>query len=449
MVPLVDLVEEHDRLRGPNAVDLLKFVERDVAEVFERRASDEQDEVEPARGHPQPLHAGQRAQTVAQVSPQTLSDVDHHECSDRETHGDRVDACGEPVDDPSIDQPVEPVVRSGAPDRQLLGKRRSRGPAVCTQCVDHLAVDVIQAIHETKVARNRIIEADRLDDATISHRLIENEDDGEMVANPIEPPQTYWTRREEIAALAAGIESPAVDIDYTDIEHGVWAAVAEALTPLWEQHGAAEVLHGRDRLALRTDCVPQLSEVSTSLRKLTGFEFRAVPGLVSSVEFFGGLGRCLFSSTQYVRWEGSPLYTPEPDVIHEVFGHANALACPELAELHRLAGRAFERVTDERARQMLADVFWFSAEFGVVRERDRVRAYGAGLLSSVGELDWFAEHADIRTIDIAEMATTAYDIDHYQPVLFAGDSIAHVLDVVGGFFDTATDETAAALIATR
>lgn len=270
-----------------------------------------------------------------------------------------------------------------------------------------------------------------------------------MVAHTIEPPQTYWNRREQIAALAAGIESPAVDIDYTDVEHGAWAAVAEALSPLWETHGASEVLLGRDRLALPSDRVPQLSEVSASLRQLTGFEFRAVPGLVPSVDFFSGLGRGLFSSTQYVRWEGSPLYTPEPDVIHEVFGHANALACPELAELHRLAGRAVERVTSEGARQMLADVFWFSAEFGVVREREGLRAYGAGLLSSVGELAWFGENADIRTIDIAEMATTAYDIDHYQPVLFAGDSIAHVLDVVGGFFDTATDETADALNATR
>ncbi|MEP4650998.1 MAG: phenylalanine 4-monooxygenase, partial [Ilumatobacter sp.] len=262
-----------------------------------------------------------------------------------------------------------------------------------------------------------------------------------MVDASIEPPHTYWKRRAEVAELAAGVESPAVDIAYTDVENGVWTQVADALGPLWEQHASAEVLAARDRLALPTDRVPQLREVSESLLPLTGFEFRAVPGLVPSVEFFGGLGRGLFSSTQYVRWEGSPLYTPEPDVIHEVFGHANALACPELADLHRLAGQAMQRVEGERQRQALADVFWFTAEFGVVRERGSVRAYGAGLLSSVGELAWFAEHADIRRIDVREMATTGYDIDEYQPVLFAADSLDQVLGEVGGFFESATDES--------
>ncbi len=264
-----------------------------------------------------------------------------------------------------------------------------------------------------------------------------------------EPPDDYRHRRGAIAEMAAGLERPAVDIDYTDVENEVWATVAAALDPLWKQHASHDVLGARDRLGLPVERVPQLAEVSSSLQELTGFEFRAVPGLVPSVDFFSGLGRGLFSSTQYVRWEGTPLYTPEPDVIHEVFGHANALACPELAELHRLAGRAIGRVSGERARQALADVFWFTAEFGVVRGAHGPRAYGAGLLSSVGELGWFAEHADIRPIDIVEMATLGYDIDEYQPVLFAGDSLAHVLDEVGGFFEAATDESVGALIATR
>ena len=257
----------------------------------------------------------------------------------------------------------------------------------------------------------------------------------------IDPPASYWRRRDEIAKLASGVDHPALDIVYTDVEHNVWAAVVEALDPLWDRHASAELVAARSRLALSADRVPQLSAVSATLAPLTGFEFRAVPGLVPSIEFFGGLGRGLFSSTQYVRWEGSPLYTPEPDVIHEVFGHANALACPEVAELHRLAGRAIERVQDVRSRQALADVFWFSAEFGVVRERGDVRAYGAGLLSSVGELAWFSEHAEIRPIDIREMATVDYGIDAYQPVLFAAESLSHVLEEVGGFFATATDDS--------
>lgn len=262
-----------------------------------------------------------------------------------------------------------------------------------------------------------------------------------------EPPAAYRSRRAEIAALAAGLDRAPDDIVYTSVENHVWATVVDALDPMWERHGASAVLHARDRLDLPVDRVPQLREVNETLGPATGFEYRAVPGLVPSLEFFGGLGRELFSSTQYVRWEGSPLYTPEPDVIHEVFGHANCLACPQIADLHRLAGQAMERVHTDAAREVLADLFWFSAEFGVIREPDGVRAYGAGLLSSVGELAWFTDNAEIRPLDLTAMATLDYEIDVFQPVLFAGESVDHVLDVVGGFFAEATDESATELIA--
>lgn len=276
-------------------------------------------------------------------------------------------------------------------------------------------------------------------------------------ATVIEPPESYWTRRREIAARAAGLDRPAADIDYTDTEHDVWATVSATLTPLWERHAAPEVLEARDRLGLPTDRVPQLREVDGALRPLTGFGYRAVAGLVPSEEFFGGLARGIFSSTQYVRWEGAPLYTPEPDVIHEVMGHANCLACPEIAELHRLAGQAIGRVQGDAERQFLYDVFWFSAEFGVVRRPSgaddtthdatgAAKAYGAGLLSSPGELAWFGDHATMRPLDLDAMGTIGYDIDVYQPTLFAGDSLAHVLDVVGGFFADASDDSIAARI---
>jgi phenylalanine-4-hydroxylase len=219
------------------------------------------------------------------------------------------------------------------------------------------------------------------------------------------------------------------------------------MRPAWEQHAAAGVLEARGRLALPLDRVPQLSEVDASLRPLTGFGYCAVEGLLPARVFFTSLSHGVFPSTQYVRWEGSPLYTPEPDVIHEVMGHANCIACPQIAELHRRAGAAIARVESAEALGFLADVFWFTVEFGVVREQGRTKAYGAGLLSSPGELEWFGEHAEIRPIDIVEMGTTPYDIDHYQPVLFEGQSLQHVVDVVGSFYDTATDESISRLLA--
>ena len=260
-------------------------------------------------------------------------------------------------------------------------------------------------------------------------------------------PASYWTRREEIAALAAGLDAPPAVIDYTDVEHQVWATVAASLGLLWERHASAGVLSAREQLGLPTDQVPQLVDVDARLRPLTGFGYRAVAGLLPADEFFAALAHRVFSSTQYLRWEGSPLYTPEPDVIHEVMGHANCLACPEIAELHRMTGAVIGRLDDERARLLIADVFWFTVEFGVVRERGATKAYGAGLLSSPGELEWFGDHAEIRPIDIVEMGTTRYDIDHYQPVLFEGRSLQHIVDVVGSFYETATDDSIAHLLA--
>ena len=234
-----------------------------------------------------------------------------------------------------------------------------------------------------------------------------------------------------------------LDVHYTEVEHEVWSTVADTLGPIWDHHACAEVLEAKQRLALPGDRVPQLTEVGTTLRPITGFGYRAVAGILPADDFFAALASRSFPSTQYVRWEGAPLYTPEPDVIHEVMGHGNCLACPEIAELHRLAGAAGARVTTEQARQLIADVFWFTVEFGVVREGASIRAYGAGLLSSPGELEWFSDHADIRPLDVAEMAHTAYDIHHYQPVLFAGQSLGHVVDVVGEFWARVTDESAA------
>jgi phenylalanine-4-hydroxylase len=131
-------------------------------------------------------------------------------------------------------------------------------------------------------------------------------------------------------------------------------------------------------------------------------------------------------------------------LIHEVVGHGGMLASPRLAELNRLAGEAARRLETPAARDFFSSVFWFSIEFGVVYEHDQLRAYGAGLLSSYGEIEEF-RGAEIRQLDIAEMGTHDYDITVYQPTLYAAESIEQLLDVVGGFFAGCDDDTPARL----
>jgi phenylalanine-4-hydroxylase len=268
-----------------------------------------------------------------------------------------------------------------------------------------------------------------------------------MIVHPLTTDPAYRRRRDRIAALAAGASAQPKTIVYSAVENATWTTTKRALSERWCSLAAAEIHDAEDRLDLPIDQVAQLTEVTGRLAGISNFRYRAVPGLVPVIDFFGALARGTFLSTQYVRHHGSPLYTPEPDVLHEVLGHATCLADPKLAALHRSAGSAMIRMETDQARQFIADVFWFSAEFGVVADREGPRAYGAGLLSSAGELDWFRENAAFRALDIEAMGTLTYDIDAYQPVLFEARSLNHVLDIVGGFFDGMHDDTVAHLVA--
>lgn len=256
----------------------------------------------------------------------------------------------------------------------------------------------------------------------------------------------YQRRRNQIAAAALAWEpgTPAPRIEYTETEHEVWRTVCEHLAPLHERYACKAFRDAVGALDLPRDRVPQLDEVSAGLQALTGFTYVPAPGIVPLEEFYGSLADGVFHSTQYLRHHAAPLYTPEPDIIHEVVGHGNLLADPQIAELKRLAGAAARRVSTPAALSVVADVFWFTLEFGVLREGGELRAYGAGLLSSYGEIEEFGS-MQIRPLDFAAMATIQYDITHYQQVLFAAESFDHLIEEVGGFFAGCDDDTPARL----
>lgn len=258
--------------------------------------------------------------------------------------------------------------------------------------------------------------------------------------------EAYLRRRNEIAAAALDWREgqPLPHIDYTDAENEVWATVSRALAPKHERHAHPEYLAAKRALGLPTEYVPTLDEVSDRIGPLTGWSYIAAPGLVALRQFYGALGRRVFHSTQYLRHPSRPLYTPEPDIIHEVIGHANQLASPRFAAITRAAGEASLRLEDESAMKFVADVFWFSMEFGVMYDGPDLKAYGAGILSSYGEMDEFA-HMEIRPLDLLDMGTLNYDITAYQPVLFAARDVAELEDVVGHFFATCSDDSIAAL----
>lgn len=254
--------------------------------------------------------------------------------------------------------------------------------------------------------------------------------------------EAYRERRNAIAAAAMdwrpGDDLP--HIAYTQEEHAVWAQVMAELLAKHQRLAPSEIVQAGESLELPTDRIPQLAEVNVLLSGKTGFRYQPAAGLVPLKEFYGALADRRFWSTQYIRHASMPLYTPEPDVIHEVIGHATTLASPRLAALYEAAGGAARRCDSPEALEFVSKVFWFSLEFGVCREAGEPKAYGAGLLSSYGEIEEFV-HANLRPLNIPAMGTQTYDITHYQPILFCGQSLAEVEDVVGGFFDSADDST--------
>ena len=250
----------------------------------------------------------------------------------------------------------------------------------------------------------------------------------------------YRARRAAIAEVGARHRSgqPIAEVHYTPEEDGVWRVVSAELAEKHRRYACRAYLDGAERLTLPADRVPQLHEVDARVRELTGFRIEPVPGLVPTDTFYGALADRRFLSTQYIRHHSVPFYTPEPDIVHEIIGHANMLASPVFADLYELAGQASQRATDDEALDVFSKVFWFTLEFGVVWEDGELRAYGAGLLSSYGEIEAFRD-AEIRPWDLAAMGRQHYDITQYQPVLFAAPSFEEMVRDLMTFFDTYDD----------
>jgi phenylalanine-4-hydroxylase len=234
----------------------------------------------------------------------------------------------------------------------------------------------------------------------------------------------YRARRNEIArvALAYTAGDPVPRVDYSDAEHAVWRAVCEKLAPVHERYACREYRASCALLALDRMRIPQLVDVNAIVQPRTGFRMIPVAGLVASRTFLTQLANRTFLATQYIRHESRPLYTPEPDVIHELIGHAASFSQPTLARLNYLFGQAAARA-DDTAITELERVYWYTAEFGLVAEDGAPKAYGAGLLSSFGELGRFEASASLRPFDPVAAAARPYDPTDYQAVLYVVPSL--------------------------
>lgn len=238
----------------------------------------------------------------------------------------------------------------------------------------------------------------------------------------------YRRRRDAIAAYAehhqVGQTIPRVE--YSEAEHEVWREVWKVLRPLHLQHACQDVLRLQDEFRLFDAPIPQLEDLSQKLHQASGLRLAPVTGLEDTREFFSILRRGEFPSTQYIRHPSTPLYTPEPDLIHEFVGHVASLADQRVTRLCMAFGEA-SCGADKETEARLERVFWFSLEYGMVVEDGEPKAFGAGLLSSCGEIAQAATDPEHLPWDMDVMAETVYDPTHMQPQLFVAASFDHLI----------------------
>lgn len=239
----------------------------------------------------------------------------------------------------------------------------------------------------------------------------------------------YIDRRNALSALVAGIDpahASLPEVSYTAAETEVWRAIMERLTALHATHAASAYLSGFRRLGLSASRPPSLRSLSNQLQEQTGFSLVLTDGLLDARVFLTHLGGRRQPCTVYLRHGSRPDYTPEPDLVHEAVGHAPMLTDPDAARLNELIGRA-AAAAPPRQLQALLRLYWFTLEFGLVEERSGLRAYGAGLLSSFGELPHaFTDAVDRRPFRLAEIIEQDYAHDRMQDVLFVAPSLGLV-----------------------
>lgn len=207
---------------------------------------------------------------------------------------------------------------------------------------------------------------------------------------------------------------------YTDEQHAVWAELVGRVLPNVEKHAAREYLEGFRIIGLQRERLPNLADISKRLGPRTGWSSTPVSGFLPAPAFFEMLANRLFPTTTWLRSRESLEYTPEPDIFHDVFGHVPMHAHKVFGDFLEHYGRVCAGISDQVTLERLGRLFWYTVEFGLIRQNGEIKVYGSGVISSFGECQNVIHGGcEIHDFSLDEVLNTPVKVDELQKVLFA------------------------------
>jgi phenylalanine-4-hydroxylase len=219
--------------------------------------------------------------------------------------------------------------------------------------------------------------------------------------------------------------------EYTSEHHAVWAELVRRRMPQLESSAAQEYLDGFETLCLPWDRVPNLASVSAKLERRTGWNTTPVSGFMPAPAFFEMLASRRFPTTTWLRSRESIDYTPEPDIFHDVFGHVPMHAHAVFAEFLARYGQLCSRICDAVILERMSRVFWYTVEFGLIRQDGQVKVYGSGLISSNGECSNVINNGcEVRRFELNEVLRTPVKVDEMHHLLFAIESFDEIYEAM-------------------
>lgn len=222
---------------------------------------------------------------------------------------------------------------------------------------------------------------------------------------------------------------------YTDADHDTYRRLYERQTALLPGLACDAFIEALPSLGVR-DRIPRFEEINERLRPATGWEIVAVPGLIPERPFFDLLANRRFPVTDWIRTPAEFDYIVEPDVFHDLFGHVPLLFNPVFADYVQRYGAGGLKAHDLGAGELLSRLYWYTIEFGLMRQADGLRAYGAGILSSSSELKYSVTSPKPKRValDLLRCMRTRYKIDDFQSTYFVIDSFEQLFEMTAPDF---------------